>query len=114
MTTSLDINHAAYYADYFCGSNGGDSRCPDGTVPSATNFERTPGLPTIIANGTNAHLFTLKARDQYGNRTGSGDSWIIPHIATVKNIQPINEDNNFTDSPEGDAYITDLTPMSVF
>lgn len=107
MTTISEI--WGTYAENFCGRIVPlPSSCPDGNTRKVTYLDKQPSAGSIVANGINSYDFTVKIRDKYGNRTGSGNTVDINYDTTVKNIQTL--DNYFygnLTTIDGEAFITD-------
>jgi hypothetical protein len=112
VSTTLVTNT---YASTYCGSDNDIANCPDWATRSATTLTQEPPTGTMVADGVSKYSFTLKPRDQYGNRVTSG-SMKIKYMTTVKNIQSIG--NNYFDSLNtidtygGSAVIGDFSNIS--
>lgn len=101
-----------YFAGIFCTSNSWYSDCPEGTDRSATSLIQTPVMWPLTADWESYYQFSLRARDKYGNRTGSGNKMNILYDTTVKNIQ-IDDNINYPSSFSGDAFISNKFPTKI-
>jgi hypothetical protein len=102
---STTLVSGSFYASAFCSTNITNPNCPDGSTRSATTLTQEPPTGTMVADGVSKYTFTLKPRDQYGNRVTSG-SMKIKYITSVKNIQSDIADNMNYASIDGDAFIS--------
>jgi hypothetical protein len=114
VSTTLATN---IYASTYCGSNNDIGNCPDASTRSATTLTQEPPTGTMVADGVSKYTFTLKPRDQYGNRVTSG-SMKIKYITTVKNIQTTIDENfsmyNLTSNyGNGDAFVSNMFPTDI-
>lgn len=100
---------AGIYAEAFCTTNPGYSDCPEDTPRKATHLDKQPSAGSIIANWTDNYNFTVKIRDKYGNRTGSGNTIDIHYDTTVKYIQTVNNYyyGTLPTTMDGEAFMTD-------
>lgn len=87
--------------------NNYPSQCPDGASLAATSLSWATSW--VIADGSSPMNFTLKLRDEYGNRVG-GQTVKITYDTTVRKWQvDISENTEYASSLLWNAYTGTLT-----
>ncbi len=113
---TLSLDTSSFYAKTFCNTAGSWTLlCPDTTASltddnrSASSLLQFPPMGTIIANGSDAYQYTMKARDTYGNKIETG-SLKVRYNTTIKRVQvdPLSGTGNLNYGPsiDGDAFIS--------